>query len=151
MSNENDVDVKDVLSELQDEALDTSELGTLANELVCATQEASKCEARKREIKKKIMALLDSAGLDAAVAAGRRLGFTTKTYWGLAQGQTPEERKANVEALRKWLSDVAPEVDVPASTNINKAVTAFIEDGGDPESLPFLSKQDKRSLTNRKA
>ena len=146
----------DLMSEVEAE-LDTLQnawmerVGDWARELAEVSAKVSVLEKRKKELKANIMQALDSAGLDAAVAGGRRLGFTTRTYWGVAEGATPTERAANVTKLQDWLDTIAPEVNVPASMNINKAVTAFIEEGGDPETLPFLSKSESRSLTNRKA
>ena len=133
------------------DAEETGKLGVLANELVEVSKTASQAEARKKEIKAEIISILDARGDDGAIAGGRRLGFTTRKYYGVAQGESPEVHAQNLKSMKDWLEMVAPEVNIPASANIGKALTAFIDSNPDAEIPDFVAVTEKRSLTNRQA
>lgn len=146
MSDEN------IMAEL-DEMLgaDSDKLGELANALVRATQAESEAKKEKDLIKARIISILDERGDDGAIAGGRRLGFTTRKYYGVAQGDSPEQRAENLQQIKQWLEQVAPEVNVPASANIGKAVNAYLDANPSAEVPDFVAVTEKRSLTNRQA
>jgi hypothetical protein len=131
---------------------DDDELAKLAMDHERLRSLESKCKEAKDEVKARIESRLDGMGVDAAVAGGRRVGFSSRTYYGIKEGQTPQERQANIDALHAWMREVAPEADVPASTNVNRAVQAHLDRFGPEAELPaFIAKTDTRTLTNRQA
>lgn len=131
---------------------DDVELGALAEQHEFYRRTESDAKAKKDEIAKQIAQRLDSLGMTSAVVNGRRLGFTTRHYYGIAEGNDANERNGNINAMHAWLSQIAPDVDVPASANINKAVQAYLDIHGEGAELPpFLSKTEVRSVTNSKA
>jgi len=69
----------------------------------------------------------------------------------VAQGESPEVHAQNLKSMKDWLEMVAPEVNIPASANIGKALTAFIDSNPDAEIPDFVAVTEKRSLTNRQA
>lgn len=130
---------------------DTEQLGDLANALVEATQAESAAKKEKDRLKAKIISILDERGDDGAIAGGRRLGFTTRKYYGVAQGESPEQHAENLTRIKDWLESVAPEVNVPASANIGKAVNAYLDANPDQDVPDFVAVTERRSLTNRQA
>jgi hypothetical protein len=130
---------------------DQATLGDLARELTFITSEVSDLEKRKSQLKAEIMQLLDSMGMDSASAGGRRLGFTTRKYYGISEGESPDQREQNLKHMKEWLESVAPEVNVPASANIGKAVAAYLDENPSAEIPDFVKVTEQRSLTNRQA
>lgn len=155
MSNdtENSVDI-DALNEEMTAAFgldEDAELAEMAQALTRLGGIRSQAEREAKRLKKLIINKLDSAGLEAAVAGNRRLGFTTRTYYGVAEGESLGEREENVASMRKWIDEIAPEVNVPASQNIGKAVTAYLDANPEAELPSFVKVSETRSLTNRQA
>lgn len=119
------------------------DLGTLAQTHEQLGREASRIEALRKAVSDRLISLLDSQMLDAAVAGGRRIGFTKRTYYGIKAGRLAD--------FRAWISQVAPERDIPASTNVAAAVTAFL-DTNPGDALPdFIEQDERRYLSNTKA
>lgn len=136
-------------SELEDElhALlgpesDTA-LAEMVTELVEVSATASKAEGRKKELKNLILAKLNETGMTAATVAGRKIYTSTRTYYGIDPNQLP--------TAKAWIEEVAPEVNIPASANVGKAVSAFLDENPSADVPDFITKSETITLNNRKA
>jgi len=122
---------------------DDAELGVLAVEHDRLRALESRIEALKKAVSERIVSRMDSMGLDSVKAGGRRLSFRRQSYYGVTED--------GVADLALFMATVAPEANIPASTNIKKAVDAFL-DANPGANLPsFISKTESRSLVNAKA
>lgn len=131
--------------------MDEEGLASLAQKHAALRTLSGKVEAEKKLLAKELMRQLESMGVDSVKAGGQRIGTRTVTYFGIAEGDTPEARKANVAALKEFIHQVAPEADVPASTNIKRAITAWLDQDASRtvDDLPScIHKSERVSLTN---
>lgn len=135
--------VGDLDNEMRDLMGDDKELGELAVAHDRLRGLESKIEAAKKELATRIVSRMDSMGIDSVKANGRRLGFKTTRYYGVAEGQEAD--------LKEFVEAVAPECMVPASTNIKKALDAWLDRNPEKPLPPFISVTETRSLVNAKA
>lgn len=122
---------------------DDEELGRLAVLHERARASESKAKAAKDELAKRIIARMDGIGTDTFRGNGRRLGFRTQTFYGIAEGQ--------LQAAKDFIEAQAPEVNIPASANIKKAVEAYLDTHPGEPIPPFIAVTETRSLVNAKA
>jgi len=122
---------------------DDKELGELAVAHDRLRGLESKIEGMKKELSQRIVARMDSMGVDSVKANGRRLGFKTTRYFGVADGHESD--------LKDFIEAVAPECLIPASTNIKKALDAWLDRNPNQPVPPFISVTETRSLVNAKA
>lgn len=118
-------------------------ISALIEELMTVSEEASRAESRKKEIKKILLGKLDEVGATRMTVAGRTIYSTTKTYYGVDKDQ--------LAAFKAWIEQVAPEANIPASANVNKAVQAFMDENPGADLPTFITKSESVSLGNRKA
>jgi hypothetical protein len=141
-------DILDAVNDLGDVGV-SDEIRDICAEYEKAKSARLRAKAKEDEMKAAIMAFMEDSGFDSFVMHGRRYGTQTKTYWGIAQGQTPEEREANVERAKAWLDQEAPDLNIPASNNIQRALNEWLDRHPNEEAPDFLSKSERVSLTNR--
>ena len=122
---------------------DDAELGDLAVKHDKLRALESRVEKLKKELSTRIISRMESMGLDRATANGRRLGFTERTNYGVAEGCAQQ--------VKDFIGSIAPGVNIPASTNIAKAVGAYLDQNPGAVIPPFISVTKTRSLTNAKA
>ena len=127
------------------------ELGELAQALTQVAAISSEAEKKKKALKARIMEILDAQGLEAAVAGGRRLGFSTRKFFSVAQGDTPEVGAENMRRFKEWMEATAPTENVPASQKIQRAVNAWMDQNPGEQLPDFIHEGESRSLTNRQA
>jgi hypothetical protein len=134
----------DAVARAQADLTEDAEIGVLAVLHEQARTAESRAASIKEETAKRIIMRMDSMGLDQVKSNGRRLAFRTNTYYGIVEGQ--------LQAAKDFLESVAPEVNVPASTNIKKAVEAYLD--GQPQGTPIpacIAVTQSKSLVNAKA
>lgn len=149
MSEEQEIkDVNAAISAL--DALVDEEFATLLKGHVEARDLQSRAEKIKETLADKIVAKMNEQGLDSVKAGGRRAGFTTRKNYGIAAGATQEERNANVAAVKAWLESVAPDLNIPASTNIANAVKIYLDRNPGAAMPAFIAVTETKSLTNAK-
>ncbi len=124
-------------------AEEDAEIGDLALEHDRIRSECERLEDRKKELAKRITAKLEQLGLDSVKAAGRRLSFRETSYYGIAEGR--------LQDAKDFIEAVAPEANVPASSNIKKALEAWLDENPGAEIPNFISVTKTRSLMNSKA
>lgn len=129
----------DIAFESMTEDAELGELALLHDRLRAVIKVA---EEKKDELAKRITARMESLGLDSVKAGGRRLAFREQTFYGIAEG--------HVQEAKDFLEAVAPEVNVPASTNIKKAVDAYLDENPGAAIPAFISVTKTRSLVNAK-
>ena len=129
---------------------DDTELGELAVALTRVSDIVSAGEKIKKGLKAQIISKLDSAGLDGAIAGGRRLGFSQRTYYGVAQGGSPRQYAENLRQMKEFLERVAPEKNLPTSANMGKALNAYLDSNPEAEVPEFVAVTTQRTLTNGK-
>lgn len=139
------------IAEIEQQLTSDDSLATLAQAHERMRSLESRAEKVKKEIVARLTSRLDSLGVESVMAGGRVIGFTSRRYFGVAQGETPEQHAENLKSLHAWLQQYAPEKDIPASTGINAAVQAYLDQNPGAEIPAFLSSSETRSLTNRKA
>lgn len=122
---------------------ENSTLAALVTELTTISGEITEKEKRKDELKLRIISTLDGMGASSVKVAGRRIGFTERTYYGIDREQ--------VQAAKEWMEKVAPEANIPAAANIGKAVEAFLDDNPGVAVPAFITSTKTRILTNAKA
>jgi len=132
-------DAANALSSLGEDA----EIGDLAVLHERARSAESRAAAVKEETARRIVQKMDALGLDQVKSNGRRLSFRTNTYYGIAEGRTQE--------AKDFLESVAPEVNIPASANIKKAVEAYLDQHPGVAIPGFIAVTQTKSLTNAKA
>lgn len=120
-----------------------AEIGVLANQHEQLRALEGKVESTKKEIALRIVQKMEAMGVDAVKAGGRRLGFREQTYYGCAEGRNDD--------LKDFIEAVAPECLVPASTNIKKALDAWLDRNPGQNVPDFISVSKTRSLVNAKA
>lgn len=121
---------------------DDATLGELVTKFTTLGEQISKMEKEKDDLKTRIMSTLDGMGATSVKVAGRRVGITERTYYGLD--------KTQIEAAKAWMEQVAPEANVPAAANVGKAVEAYL-DANPGAALPaFVTSSVTRILTNAK-
>ena len=119
------------------------ELGRLANLHEKLRGFEGKIESMKKETALRITQRMEAMGVDSVKAGGRRLGFRTQKYFGVTPGSEVD--------LREFIEAVAPECLVPASTNIKKALDAWLDRNPGQNVPGFISVTESRSLVNAKA
>lgn len=118
-------------------------LVSMVDEYTKAQDEKSKAEKKCEDLKARIMQKLDEIGTTSIKVAGRRVGITTRRYYGV--------NKERLAEFQKWMQDNAPEANIPAAANVGKAVEAYVENHPG-EALPeCVTFSDTRILTNAKA
>lgn len=147
MSNEKEIDA--LAAEVAQPSIgegifdDDPELGVLAVEHDRLRALESRVEALKKQVSERIVSMMDALGVESVKAGGRRLAFRRQNYYGVAEGREAD--------LKAFMEVVAPEANIPASSNIKKAVDAWL-DANPHVSIPdFISKTESRSLVNAKA
>lgn len=136
----NDVEgAVDALASLGDDA----EIGELAVLHERARSAESRASAIKEETAKRIVMRMDALGLDQVKSGGRRLSFRTNTYYGISEGR--------IQEAKDFLESIAPEVNIPASANIKKAVEAYLDQHPGVAIPSFIAVTQTKSLTNAKA
>lgn len=146
MGHENDPEIGALerqASELDSMLTEDAELGDLAVAHDRLRELEGDIERKKKELAQRIVARMEAMGLDKATAGGRRLGFREMTTYGVAEGR--------VQELKDFIESIAPEVNIPASTNVKKAVDAFLDRNPGASVPDFVSVTKTRSLTNAKA
>lgn len=119
-----------------------AELGELAVEHDRIRALVSGLEEKKAELSKRIVQKMETLGLDSVKAGGRRLSFRETSYYGITDGRA-QDAKDFIEA-------VAPEVNIPASANIKKALDAWLDRNPGQPIPDFISVTKARSLVNAK-
>lgn len=122
---------------------DDAELGALAQQHDKLRELAKKYDEAKAEVAKAIVARMEGMGLDSVKAGGRRLSFKKQTYYGCAEGRSQD--------VKDFVEAVAPELNVPATTNIKKALEVFLDENPGSPIPEFISVNETRSLVNAKA
>lgn len=121
---------------------DDPTLADLVTKFTTLGEEISKKEKEKDDLKTRIMSTLDGMGATSVKVAGRRVGITERTYYGL--------NKEMIAAAKEWMERVAPEANIPAAQNVGKAVEAYL-DANPGAALPeFVTSSVTRILTNAK-
>lgn len=146
MGEDHDRDLSDAeeLARSLEEALGQDpDLGPLALLHDKARGLEGRVEAVKKELSLKITAKMEAMGLDSVKADGRRLSFRTQKYFGVAEGREGD--------LKDFIEAVAPEVNIPASANIKKALDAWLDRNPGQPVPDFISVSETRSLVNAKA
>ena len=144
-------DFQKQLDDLLGSGGDDGQLAVLARKYNELKQLRLRVAKEEDAAKREIIALMDSAGLDGVKAGGRHLSFTTKSYYSVAQGESPEQMAENLAEFKRWLDGFAPELNVPASQKIQKAIDTW-QDLHPNQPLPeFIHMTEKRSLSNRQA
>lgn len=147
MSNEKEIDA--LAAEVAQPSIgegifdDDPELGVLAVEHDRLRALESRVEALKKQVSERIVSMMDALGVESVKAGGRRLSFRRQTYYGIVEGKVP--------SLQVFMESVAPEVNIPASANIKKALDAWLDANPGAEIPDFISKTESRSLVNAKA
>jgi hypothetical protein len=118
-------------------------LAAMVTQYTKVCEEISKQEKVKEAFKGQIMAKLNEIGSTSMKIAGRRIGITERTYYGL-----DKEKLAEAKA---WMEANAPEYNVPASSGVGKAVEAWLADHPGQPIPPFVTSSITRILTNAKA
>lgn len=106
----------------------------------------SQMKSVKEQAAKRIMEIMDRMGVDSMKLAGRRLGFREQEYFGIDRSV-----EGSVSDMKAWIEAIAPEVNIPASTNIGKAVTAYLDMNPGAMLPPFIKVTKSRGLVNAKA
>lgn len=125
---------------------DDQELGALVEEMMDAAADESAAKKRKSEAKAKIISRMDEMGVTGVTVAGRKLGFSTTTYYGV-HTEDPEKRKR----FQEWMATLAPDINIPATDKVKKAVELWLDEHPSEDLPDFIKVTENRTLTNRKA
>lgn len=136
-------DADAAVSSLEALLCEDPDLGPLAVAHDRARALESKIEGVKKELSARIVQKMEAMGVDAVKADGRRLGFRSQKYYGVAEGRESD--------LKDFIEAVAPEVNIPASANIKKALDAWLDRNPGQQVPEFISVSETRSLVNAKA
>lgn len=119
------------------------DLAKWVTELTELKQQESQLGKQCDELKARIIAKLKELGTTSMKVAGRRIGLSSRTYYGVDKNMLAE--------AKAWLEQVAPEVNIPASANIGKAVEAYLEQNPSATLPPFIVTSETETFTNAKA
>lgn len=120
-----------------------ADLASWVSDLTKKKAEASALDKECDDLKNKIVAKLKELGTTSMKVAGRRIGLSSRDYYGIDKEQLP--------AAKAWIEAVAPEVNVPAAANVGKAVEAFLAQNPGAELPAFIKVTTTETFTNAKA
>lgn len=129
--------VDDVLGGQNDATLEAK-----VREFCEAKEQESKASERADTLKAEIMSAMDSLGTTSMKIAGRRIGITERTYYGVDREKLPE--------FQAWMQKVAPEANIPAAANVGKAVDAYLAENPSATMPDFIKSSVSRIFTNAK-
>lgn len=119
---------------LHDEAM-----ASALSEYQAISADIRELEARKKALREKIESQMLEVGASAVEAGGYRASIYHRNYFGFnetdAEGRPldPPDIAARRRALRRFFSQYAPDLDIPASDKIAKAWESYL--GTLPESM----------------
>lgn len=119
------------------------DLATLVKEYTEGKEKHAREEKRLDGMKARIIAKMDELGTTSMKVAGRRIGFSTRTYYGVDVEK--------LDAFKPWMEKWAPEINIPASDKVCKAVEAYLAANPGQPLPDFIKSSETRSFTNAKA
>lgn len=119
------------------------DLATWVTDLVTKGAEAKKLDGEISTLKARIIGKMKELGSTGMSVAGRRIGLSSRTYYGIV--------KEKMEEFKKWMLEIAPEAYIPASTNVAKAVEVFQERNPGADLPDFIAVSETETFTNAKA
>jgi len=119
------------------------DLAKWVTDLVAKKAEAKTLDDACDVLQARIISKMKELGSTGMVVAGRRIGLSSRTYYGIV--------KEKMEAFKSWMLDIAPEAYIPASTNVAKAVEVFMEKNPGSTLPDFVAVTEKETFTNSKA
>lgn len=100
----------------------------------------TKADALKTNLGKAMLSQLDRLMLDIVEGDGFRVSVRETRYAGIAPNRLPE--------AKAWIEHLAPELNIPSSANVKKALEVFRDMNPDAPTPDFLSESTSRSVTN---
>jgi len=132
------------------EAQDLQDFAALLQQHANARDMEARACRLKESLVEQIKAKMTAEGMKTVKAGGQRATLSERSYYGFNKGDTPEEQAKNLADLKAFFDQYAPDLNVPATTNIAKAVEAFFAATGQQELPAFIKKNDTITLTNAK-
>lgn len=132
------------------EAQDLKDFATLLQQHANARDMEARACGLKESLVEQIKAKMQAEGMKTVKAGGQRATLSDRTYYGFNRGASPEEQEKNLAALKVFFDQYAPELNVPASTGIAKAVEAYFAATGQQVLPDFIKKNETTTFTNAK-
>lgn len=121
-------------------------LAPLVEEYERVKADRKAAERKEGELKKQIIGLMDEQGAMSVTVSGRRLTFSTRTFYGL-DVTTPDKMRR----MKEWMERYAPSLNIPATDKVKKAVEEWEADNPGQDIPDFIKVEERRSLSNTKA
>lgn len=120
-----------------------ADLATWVTQLTEKKAQVSAMGKECDELQGRIVAKLKELGTTSMKVAGRRIGLSSREYYGIDKDRLAE--------AKEWIERVAPEVNIPAATNVGKAVEAYLAQNPGADLPQFIKVTTTETFTNAKA